>query len=206
MKGDPKPGRWRVPREWAGERCFIICGGPSVKEQRHLIPRLKGRIIAIKQSVLLRPDADVMFVAGRDDPEVCRDFFPQFRGQYIISRKLYPGFPPGVLALGRTKDDHLSEDPRLLAGLDAGTSAMNLAFLFGSPEIVMLGYDMTGGRWLNGEIKHHLPFPPQSHFDRHLGSGATIVADLAARNVKVWNASPISTATFIEKRPLEAFL
>lgn len=205
-KGEPKPGHWKVPREWVGERCFIICGGPSVKAQRDLIPRLRGRIIAIKQSVILRPDADVMFVSGRDDPVVCRKFFPQFRGRYIVSRKDYPGFPDNVLTLGRTKDEHLSEDPRLLAGLDAGTSAMNLAHLFGVAEIVMLGFDMTGGRWLNGEIKHHLPYPPQIHFDRHLASAAIIAADLAAVGVKVWNASPISAAKFIRYRPLESFL
>ena len=39
-------------REWAGERCFILCGGPSLKDQRRHVPQLKGRVIAIKQSVM----------------------------------------------------------------------------------------------------------------------------------------------------------
>lgn len=198
---------WTVPREWAGERCFIICGGESVKAQRQVLPRLKGRTIAIKQAVKLRPDADVMFVSGRDDPEVCKPFFPLHTGKWIICRSAYPGFPNGVRFLRRPKDhDHLARDPGLLAGLDAGSSAINLAFHFGAAEIVLLGFDMRGGRWLNGEIPHHMPFPPQEHFDRHMASVAVMARDLAAEGVKVWNASPISAVTCFETRALETFL
>lgn len=199
--------RWTVPREWVGERCFILAGGASLRAQRALVSRLRGRIIAIKQSVLLRPDADVMFVSGRDDPQVCAPFFPQFRGTYIICRNAYPGFPPEVKLLARSKDTgRLSTDPTHLAGLDAGTSAINLAFLFGATEIVLLGYDMTGGRWFTGEIAHHLPRPPKRHFELHTAVLPTIAADLRAAGVRVVNCSPISTVTVFERQPLEAFL
>jgi hypothetical protein len=195
-------------REWNGERCFIICGGPSVREQRRMIPRLRGRVIAIKQAVALRPDADVMFVSGRDDAWVCKDFFPMFRGARIICRKAYPGFPESVLFMKRTKvSDRLCLDPSHLAGLDAGTSALNLAFHFGASEIVLLGYDMSGARWFKpSEIKHHLPVPPQQHHDRHLAAAHGVAKDLARAGVKVWNASPSSAATFFEHRRLESFL
>lgn len=194
--------------EWTGERCFIICGGPSVRAQRELIPRLKGRIIALKQAVILRPDADIMFVSGRDDAWVCKDVFPRFRGGRIVCRKAYPGFPAEVEFMARTKvADRLCRTPGLVAGLDAGTSALNLAWQLGAAEIVMLGYDMTGARWFTPrEIAHHLPVPPQAHHDRHLAAAAGVVADLALEGVKVWNASPISAAKFIPFRALESFL
>ena len=36
---------WRVPREWPGERCYILCGGTSLRAQRHLVPQLRGRVM-----------------------------------------------------------------------------------------------------------------------------------------------------------------
>lgn len=199
--------KWTVPAEWKGERCFIIAGGESVREQEHLIPKLKGRIIAIKQSVALRPNADVMFIAGKDDGRVCKDFFPLFKGKYIISRGPYEDIPPQTKILCRTKiADRLCLMPTHLAGLDAGSSSINLAFHFESNEIILLGFDMTGGRWLNGRYKHHLPFPPKEHHRRHATSLTRMSVDLASQGIKVYNCSPISALTCFEKKPLEAFL
>jgi hypothetical protein len=198
---------WSVPREWRGERCFIIAGGESVKAQEHLIPKLFGPIIAIKQSVALRPDADVMFIAGKDDGRVCASFFPLHRGTYLVARGEYRDVPSRTKVLGRSiPADRLSEEPTALAGFDAGTSAINLAFLFGASEIVLLGYDMTGGRWLNDRYKHHLPYPPQRHFDLHLAALPPFAEDLKAAGVRVVNCSPISAVEVFEKRSLEEFV
>ena len=199
--------RFVPSREWAGERCFILCGGPSLKAQRAIVPRLAGRVIAIKQTVVMRPEADVMFVSGREDPVICAPFFPLYQGPRIICRSRYDGFPDGVLFMRRTKmTDHLCTTPGVLAGLDAGTSAINLAYQLGAAEIVLLGFDMSGGRWLNGEFKHPLPIPPQAHHDRHLAACRGVARDLAEAGVKVWNASPTSAAAFFEFRELERFL
>lgn len=198
---------WQVPPEWINERTFIIAGGESVRTQESLIGKLKGRIIAIKQSVALRPDADVMFIAGKDDGKVCHNFFPLHRGTYLIARGAYMGVPSRVRVLGRSLPaDRLSNDPTKLAGLDAGTSAINLAYLFGSTEIVLLGYDMTGGRWLNGKYKHHLPYPPQRHFDLHLAQLPTFSQDLLNAGIKVYNCSMKSAVEVFEKVPLERFV
>jgi hypothetical protein len=191
---------WRVPREWAGERCFILAGGASL--QREAIPRLAGRIIAIKQTAALRPDADVMFVSGRDDPKVCAPYFPLYVGPRIICRSGYPGFPDRVLCLQRSKGAY-SREATHVAGLDAGSSAINLAALFGAMEIVLLGVDMTGGRWVT---EHHLPVIPQWHFDAHIGSLCRMAPELARDGVRVVNCSPISKVPCFERQPLEAFL
>jgi len=192
--------RWTVPREWVGERCFILAGGASL--QQKAIPKLQGRIIAIKQTAALRPDADVMFVSGRDDPQRCAPYFPLYKGPRIICRSGYPGFPDRVLCLQRTKADY-SSDPTHLAGLDAGSSAINLAALFGVREIILLGIDMTGGRWVK---KHHLPVIPQRHFDLHIGSLTRMAPALARDGIRVVNCSPVSAVTCFERQPLEAFL
>jgi hypothetical protein len=197
----PADSCWSVPREWGGERCFVLGGGASL--QIPLIPFLRGRIIAIKQTVAHRPDADVMFVSGRDDTKVCAHYFTRYTGPRIICRNWYPGFPKRVLTLQRTVGGLYSRLPTHLGGLDAGTSAINLAALFGAQEIVLLGIDMTGKRWVQG---HHLPIIPQQHFDWHLENLRLMAPQLKADGVRVVNCSPVSRVECFERQPLEAFL
>lgn len=202
------PPLWSVPREWVGERCFVLCGGESVRAQRDLVPRLKGRIVAVKHGVLLRPDADVLFFAGERPAEIAPPLLKVFRGQYVVVRgRGHQVFPLDAKRVMRpTTHEQWCTDPTLVAGFDAGTSAINLAMLFGAREIVLLGYDMIGGRWFNGEDPHYLPNPPESDFQRHLGPLPSLSADAVAKGVSIVNTSPISRATCFPFRPLESYL
>jgi hypothetical protein len=209
------PPLWSVPRAWAGERCFVICGGESVKAQRDLIPRLTGRIIAVKHAALLRPDADVLFWAGERADELAPPVLSVFTGGDIVVRgKGHPVFPAHAKRIGRTCDDKgnlhphsvLSVDPTRVAGYDAGTSAINLAVLFGATEILVLGMDMAGGRWFNGQIDHYLPQPPESDFQRHMAPLPFLAVDATRKGIRIVNCSPVSRVTCFERQPLEAFL
>lgn len=199
------PPLWVVPRDWEGERAFVLCGGASLIPQLPLLKRLQGRIIAVKQTALLRPDADVLFIAGEHGWEICRGLFSMFthHGDIVARGRSDARFPASTKRIGRSAADRLSLDPTTVGGLDAGTSAINLAALRGATEIVVLGFDMTGGHW---DPKHILPFPPQAHFDRHLAVLPTFAADCVAAGVRVVNVSPISVVTCFERQPLEAFL
>lgn len=207
MSSSSPTNPWSVPQEWTNERCFIIAGGESVRAQEHLLYRIKERVIAIKQSVALRPDADVMFIAGKDDGKVCAPFFPLHTGKYLIARGAYKDVPVRVKCLRRSLiANQLSTIPTEVAGLDAGTSAINLAYLFGASEIVLLGFDMTGGRWLNGRYPHHLPLPPLKHFKLHMEALTPIAHDLKLLGIKVHNCSPISAIACFQKTNLEDLL
>lgn len=199
------PPAWPVPREWPGERCFILCSGESIGAQAAQIRRLQGRFIAVKHGVLLRPDADVLFLAGEGTLTFEMDLIRQFRGTYTIVRsKHHPGLPMSVLRVARTKQHGALCDLRdHVGGYDCGTSAINLAYHFGATEIVMLGYDMTGGHFCKG---HPLPRPPQDHFDHHMKPLADLAADAKAKGIRIVNCSPISKVTAFERQPLEAFL
>jgi hypothetical protein len=205
LVGDPDI---TIAREWEGERCFILGNGESVTPIRHLIPRLTGRFIAIKLSVALRPDADVMFISGKRAWEICEPMFHMFTGQYIIARGRGDArFPPGVKRIGRTKlVDRLCEHPHFVAGLDAGTSAVNLAYHFGAAEIVLIGIDYFGARWSNKEYPHFMPAPPLEHQDRHLLTHQAFGPTILAKGVKVWNTSKQSRLTCYPKKSLEHFL
>jgi hypothetical protein len=122
---------WSVPREWVGERCFVLCTGESIGPQAKIIERLKGRFIAVKHAITLRPDADVMFLAG--EPQIELDLLKKFRGTHVVMRrgKDSPGdFPDYVKRVTRTKDhEHLCDLPDHVCGLDSGTSAIDRTLL-----------------------------------------------------------------------------
>jgi len=204
---DTRPG-WIVPREWPGERCFILCNGESLRAQRHLVPALRGRIIAIKEAVRLRPDADVLFVAAEREVDINPALFPLFTGRYIVARNKVPAsYPASVKRICRTKNhSQLCDLPDHVCGYDCGTSAINLAFHFGATEIVLLGMDMTGHRWCNGEFAHPMPVIPEEHHRRHASVLPLIAADAKRRGIRIVNCSPISAVTCFERQPLEAFL
>ena len=199
---------WSIPREWVGERCFILCNGESIRQQRHLIPKLKGRFIAIKEAVLLRPDADVLFVAAERTVDIVPGLMRHFKGTYVIARNKVPAsYPDSVKRVCRTKDHtKLCDRPDHVCGYDCGTSAINAAFHFGATEFVLLGMDMTGDRWCNGEFKHPMPHIPLAHHRRHASALPDIAKDAERRGLRIVNCSPISALTCFERQPLGAFL
>jgi hypothetical protein len=182
----------------------VLCTGESLKAQAHLVPKLKGRIIAVKHAVLLRPDADVLFLSGESCAEVARGLIPAFKGKYIIVRgKSEPSLPPQVKRMTRTKDhDRLCDLPGHLMGRDAGTSAIDLAYHFGATEIIVLGMDMQGGHYCH----HPLQRPPESHFKRHMEVQPLMAEDAKARGIRIVNVSPSSRVSCFERGSLEAFL
>lgn len=202
------PAVWQVPRLWPGERCFVICGGESVKAHRYLIPQLQGRIIGIKEAVLLRPDADVLFLGGEATDALVKHLIPKFRGQYMVVRGKFPSsLPASCKRLTRTKiHTALCDTPGQVAGYDSGTSAINLAYQFGATEIVVIGMDMQGGRWFKGEWPHPMMHIPEDHFRTHLGPLPAIADDAKRKGIRIVNASPISRVDCFERQPLEAFL
>ena len=115
--------------------------------------------------------------------------------------------PASVHRVGRHKDHTtLSDDPTKVCGYDTGTSAINLAYHFGVSEVILLGYDMTGGRWFTGEIPHPMPVIPESHFQGHMAPLPQLAEDCRKKGLRVINCSPISRVTCFERQPLEALL
>lgn len=199
---------WSIPPEWVGDRCFILCNGESIRAQRHLIPRLKGRVIAIKEAVRLRPNADVLFVAAEKAVDINPGLFPIFTGQYVIARNKVPAsYPDSVKRVCRTKDHtQLCDLKDHVCGYDCGTSAINVAYHFGATEIVLLGMDMQGNRWCNGEFDHPMPRIPDDHHRRHSSVLPDIAKDAKRRGIRIVNCSPTSAVTAFERQPLEVFL
>jgi hypothetical protein len=200
---------WSAPPIWKGQRCFVLAGGPSLGSQPY--QKITGNVLVVKHAALLRPDAEVMLFAGKGwhrDPDGIQSI-TAFNGKYCISRGWSKDHPAHVLSMGRVKGDaitwaaNLSDDPQRLGGWDTGASAINLAYLLGSTEIILLGFDMRGGHWFKD---HPAMYPRQSEFARHMLGIAAMADQLAAKGVKVWNCSSKSALTCFDKMPLEDFL
>lgn len=203
VREQPKP--WLIPREWdAAEPCFVLCSGESIGAQAETIQRLKGRFVAVKHGVLLRPDADVLFMPGEAFDTICLPLIKAFRGQHVIIRsKWHPSLPSHAKRVTRTKQhEELCELRDHVCGYDSGTSAINVAYHFGARTIALLGYDMTGGHF----CPHPLQNPPQGHFRNHMAPLKRLNEDAKRKGVRIVNCSPTSVVTAFERQQLGAFL
>lgn len=199
------PPLWTVPRLWPASRVFVICSGESIRRQIADIHKIRGPVIAVKHGLLAYPSADVLFLSGEKTPEIAAGLVPKFTGEYMIVRgRSDPRLDPRIHRIGRSKaHGTLSDDAHYVTGLDAGTSAINLAYLFGAREIILLGYDMRGGHFVD---KHPLPFPPLEHFRRHQICLPALNEDARRRGVRIVNCSEGSAVTAFEVRSLKEFV
>lgn len=200
---------WTVPRlpEWEARRCFIIAGGRSVPRAQLMATLLPGNVIAIKDAVLIKPDAEIMFYSGRRFHKERPDLWGKYRGPMIVKRTVDKDVPVGVLQVRRKAAvdgiNGLSEDPRYLGGFCSGGSALNLAFHLGAREIVLIGYDLSGQHW---NPLHPLPRANPRIHETHRLSIDAMAEPLKRHGVRVINTSPWTALRNFERGPLKNFL
>lgn len=164
---------------WTGDTAFIIGGGPSLDVAS--VPRLCGRIITVNNAYRLAPRADVWFWGDRRWFDWHRDAIVPRPGCYNITREGYP-VPSHVLQM-RFLAGTFSTEPDALGGFCSGSSALNLAFLFGASRIVLLGFDMRpSGNWHDD---HRSPSRPDQYARRFVPCMQMMVRSVRERGVTV---------------------
>lgn len=202
---------WSVPREWEGETCFVIAGGPSVRDQP--IEQLRGRkVIAINSSWARASFADFLFFGDRrwwkkHQASVLADF----PGRIVTTNHHAPVIAgrDRILLLHRVPAHfRLSKIPHSLVMDKTSTyAALNLAFLLGAKRIVLLGADMQKAE--DGRKWHHDPHQWEMRPEvwlRQMKQLELIRDPLIEAGVEVINASPRSLINFWPKASLEEFL
>jgi hypothetical protein len=194
----------RIPDgAWAGQRCFIIGGGPSLKGFDFERLRGQGRIIAINKAFKDVPFADIMFAMDRpllDDlssgklGEDYRQAFEAFEGAKLwldLSGYSYPAGVYSVPSAGATGwSKSLSQG--LVHGNNSGYGAINLAMILGASPIYLLGYDCSRGP--AGEKHYHNGYLSGSNpdamniFKREIEAGAKLIEGRA----RIINLNPQS--------------
>ena len=208
---------WKVPRAWPGETVFIVASGPSRLTQG--IERLEGRrVIAINTSGYDVPFADYLVSIDGRWLNLHRERLVKEWADRVVTvsraadwpglkrlRRLTPpnkGRSQGVCASG------ISTDPEIVVCRRTGLqAAMNVAVLFGSPRLVLLGADGQAGP--DGVTHAHPPHPWKSRagcWGEQAKDLATCVAPLRKLGVEVVNASPGSNWKFWPRTTLDAVL
>jgi len=187
---------WRIPRLWPGERCFILGGGPSLPLSRlHLLAG--RRTIAVNSAYKVAPWADVMIFGD------CKWFNPHgfglknFAGLKITTCARFVDEPGLRLAKKDLMPYGVSTNPDVLFwNLSTGAMAINLAFLLGVTEIVLLGFDMKKAE--DGRDNFHPDYghpAERNPYPRFLLPFPSIKSDLDRLGVRVVNGTPGSALT-----------
>jgi len=140
---------YSMPRLWEGQTVAVLASGPSMSKAvadkvRHL-PR-----IAVNESFRLAPDADVIYAGDglwwRINPEAL-----QCQGLKLTIEPLpmiRPDVPFEVQVLQNTGREGWDPSPSCLrTHNNGGMQAVQVAIHGGAKRILLLGFDMRGGRW-----------------------------------------------------------
>jgi len=198
---------WRVPKLWPGGECFILGGGPSLRDVD--INQLRGRrVIAVNNAYKLGDWIDVLFFGDRRWWHWHKDALLNFAGLKVTTCEHHLDKPGIKVVKRRNSPFGISTDPGILIwNLSSGACAINLAFHFGVKRIVLLGFDMqkSGDKhnWHDDYGPRHSGFNPYPRFMRRFSN---IAADLKRYNVECLNATPDSAITVFPRVKLEDLL
>lgn len=195
--GHAAPERWwSVPRSWAGETCFILAGGPSLRQMTSVdVLRGRARVIVVNDSYQLAPWADVLYWADMKWWRAHQgDVIDNFAGLTVSVDQPRLSWVKSLHDLGQLG---LSHDPTgIYRGNNSGYAAISLAYLFGVKRICLLGYDM---RTVDGKTHWHRghSWNPETiaKADRKLSESFIPTFEylrdpLAKTGVEVWNCTP----------------
>lgn len=183
--------------DWARQAAFIVCGGPSVREQN--LELLRGRrVIVINRSFETIPWADILFFADANPWKWYRDGIMGFRGRVVtvFERKPSNKYPDRFEQYRKTRPPALSRDPACITMQRTSvTGSIHAALHLGARPIVTLGLDLkaaigkAGSKITHHHAPHPKPFVPGC-WEKHRKELHSILPSLKAWGAEVWNASP----------------
>jgi len=190
---------------WAGERCFIIGGGRSLKGFDFERLRGQGRIIAINRAFEDTPFADICFFMdgsattfyglvknGRLEPDTLQKW-NDFKGHKVylnlVGRRLDDVY--SVRTLGRTGVSN-SIKKGIYHGNNSGVGAIGLAICLRANPIYLLGFDC---KVTDGNAHYHSGYPcvlPKGTFPGFIKDFNKLSRFIAKTKFKVINLNPQS--------------
>lgn len=197
----PSPSRNRFPN-WQKCRIVIIASGPSLTEEQCATvsqwrreninepDALRRRVIVINTSYQRAPFADMLYACDNvwwdnhyeDVVKTVDSTTLLFTQDKNSSNKYDLGYIQSAPARG------LSRKPELIhQGMNSGFQAINLAFLAGVRDFVLLGFDCRGTHW-HGD--HPAPMQRTLPHRRWIEHFEVLARDLKTENVKIVNCSP----------------
>lgn len=216
--GGPYAGAPEWFPRWAGRCVVIVASGPSATEAGIEEARAasEGQAadrrplwIAINASYRLAPWADVLY--GADGLFWTRDAgaraFPGLKVTQAVNDAAKYGLHC-VKVEARRRSMAFERFGELGAGGNSGFQAVNLAAQAGASRIVLVGFDYSLARGVHWHGRHPpgLNNPSELNCARWRADLDAAAPLLASLGVEVLNASPYSSLTAFEKRPLRECL
>lgn len=199
---------WEIPKdEWTGQPVFILGGGPSIKNFNFSRIRGRGKVIAVNDAGIdpaRAPWADVLFWADRRWYQWNWERLGNHYGKYKIARKEPPPTTTHDIKTVRFIPRRFSHWQNSVGGFCGGSSAINLAYLFGSRgPFFLLGFDMTPGNWHDN---HQLPPVTGQHRNNFIPVLEMMAIELTKLGVSVFNCNPRSALRCFPFAPIEEIL
>lgn len=182
--------------DWTGCRAAIIAGGPSLTEEQCMqvaswyAQSHTHKVIAINTSFRRALFADMLYACDKRWWDSYYDeVIAGMRGDALLFTQDKPAadkYRLGFVMSSSAKG--LSRKPGLIhQGMSSGFQAINLAFLAGVRDFVLLGYDCKGTHW-HGD--HPTPLKASLPHTRWIEHFATLARDLRDEGVRIVNCSP----------------
>jgi|KBSSwiStaDraftv2_1062776.scaffolds.fasta_scaffold30686_2 hypothetical protein len=182
-------------KDWEGETCFILCGGPSVGLLD--IDKLQGhKLIVINSSFYRAPWADYLMFSDTRWWDANVKKIERFKGKIICASSL--ARHPRLLRMKRKSPPGLSPDPGyVVIKYTTLASAINIAVHLGVKKVVLVGADGKNGGADGKQTHHHTDYPHQwkqmpGTFDKQRRDLGPVAKDLVKLGVECVNASPDS--------------
>lgn len=152
----------KIPWLWPGEEFVVIAGGPSVlgvdlSVVRNAQREGRVRVVAVNNSYLIFPSADVLFFMDAKwyGWHKDREEFRGFGGMKVTVDKgclgREEGRDEGLIVVEQAGQYGLSlRSDRMFTGFNSGYCAINLCVLLGGRAIYLLGFDMKMGQGRGG--------------------------------------------------------
>ena len=181
---------------WASARVVIIAGGPSLTEEQCALAatwQLRGPqnvVIAINTSFRRAPAATMLYAC---DTKWWDTYYDEVIRTVAAKTLLFTQDKPaaqkyGLGHIASAPARGLSRKPGLIhQGMSSGFQAINLAFLAGARDFVLLGYDCKSTHWHGDHPPGLKSTLPHARWIEHF---ATLARDLRDEGVRIVNCSP----------------
>jgi len=194
--------------DWRGETVVIAASGPSQCQEDIDYARGKARVVAINNTWLLCPWADVLYACDRGwweryEPGYGRDAVAEFPGMKVSGSQT-----PWTHKIGiRVVNEMLWTGQEIGGGGNSAFQAVNFSALWGAKRIILTGCDcMEAGEHWHG--KHPIPLAQtKAETQRDWIAAFTKVAPaLTKRGIEVINSTRRTALTCFAQIPIREVL
>jgi hypothetical protein len=201
---------------WAGQRCFLIGGGPSLLGFD--FEKLRGeRTIAVNRSFEAVPFADILFsmdnifyqhVKKAAFGQALRTAYLNFKGLRVwLDTTNYP-YGPEVFYIRAFLTYNYPPTIRggIFSGTNSGYGALMLAVALKARPIYLLGYDM---KHAGSRTHHHKGYARKQspkQLERFITHFNAVAPDLRRHGVEIYNLNPASALRCFEFRSITEVL